>query len=228
MKITESFRSFAPSEHPPQNELQPSEPESNFTAHLPPPLSREAILALKDGELLHPPANAHDTRFILDDSITHWADPYASPEQKGAIQEIVQHDAEVLASQLLPPDQVHALNLDTDPQSTNEHPPMLSEVILLARAYDVTADPKIKDAIALIFETTPPQASDELQQAFEAAPQHGIMQQYRRILSDKERQAVQPPTPEERRFITMMRRASVQREDLPASTGSVEGTGIQS
>ena len=148
-----------------------------YTARQSTPLSdtlpAEALVSLHGWDLIHPPANANDPTYLLADSLAHLRDPDLSDQQKNEIREIVQHDAEALASQLLSPDKAEELALPPQPflsedlqnevpAPDQENPPALRDVILLVRAFDETGDPKIKGAVKLIFENTPPSASEEL------------------------------------------------------------------
>lgn len=184
----------------------------------------DVVVPLEGWDLIHPPANANDPTYLLADSLAHLRDPELSEKQKDEIREIVQHDAEALASQLLPADKVEELNLphpDTLDESlqngfrtsNEETPPMLRDVILLVRAFDETGDPKIKGAVKLIFDSMPPSASEELREAYVKALKNGtrIMREYGDISIAK----INEKNPRERateEFFRIMRTAHLKKQ----------------
>lgn len=208
-------------------------PEQKSSGHVTPHESGETtVVPLEGWGLIHPPENANDPTYVLADSLAHLRNPRLPSDEKEKIREIVQHDAEALASQLLPPEKVYELDLpphdslDENLQHEvhtpdNETPPMLREVMLLIRAFDETGDPKIKGAVKLIFEEMPPAASNELQEAYQRAMTNGT--RIMRELGDIAIEKINVPTPLEKatqEFFKVTRtahRKMLEDEKLPFS-----------
>lgn len=199
----------------PESVSQPAEPLS---------MDAQPTVSLDGWDLIHPPANANDPTYLLADSLAHLRDPGLSDERKDEIREIVQHDAEALASQLLPVDKVEELDLPPQyslskdlqmevPVPGEETPPALRDVILLVRAFDETGDPKIRGAVKLIFENTPPSASEELREAYQKAIKNGtrIMREYGDMVIAEINQN-QPPKKETEEFFRVMRNAHLKKQ----------------
>ncbi len=203
----------------------------------------EVPLNVLQGDLFHKPDSANDPEALLAESMIIFERDEGSPEvQKEAILEVVVRDAENLAAHLLPNTEVEALGLYhgtdgasilDDARQADDVPPSLRETILLARAYDVTHDDKLLEAITYILDHKPPRASDELEEAIitKMVEDEPIMRAYQRITAGNQeiQERSMTPTPSQLRFVELMKRADRRRvEGIPTkNTGDVEATGPQ-
>jgi hypothetical protein len=212
MKIKVPFHSFM---ERPQRSARTYDSAFSATS----PLETDSATPLAN-ELLLGPRNQIEPRLLLADSIDKITHTDISGEQQAIIEGIIRDDAESLAARILPLPAARALDLpvrgddgrlwrtNAKPASTEEHvPPTLPDIILLARAYDVTSDPKIADALRYILSSQPPTFSHELEVALNNASRRGtsVMDEYQNLIALQDTRINRPTDPRDVQMLLDMR-----------------------
>lgn len=126
-----------------------------------------------------------------------------TPEQQVMINQVIINDAHNLAANVLPAETVEQFGINAKHQDdiSFEHPPMLSDLFLLVRAYDGTRDEPLKQSVEYILNDVPPSLSEPLAEAFarSEASRYGssstlVMDEYRAITKTIDNELDMPHT----------------------------------
>jgi hypothetical protein len=177
-------------------------------------LGRKAIRALRQNDLLHPPANNNDPQFLLADSIAMLNSGGFSEAQDEVIRQSIQTGAEIFVAQIFSGHRLSSGDRSSIAMEQSQFlPPSLEDVLLLVRAFDATQDKNLLQTVNYILKTTPPAFSELLLDAVILAEKHRspIMTEFQRLMAEADTQLDKPKTREEYRFVQHMRNATPNR-----------------
>lgn len=143
--------------------------------------AHSSTVKLQPGEVLREVGEAHQSLAATLNVMTRYQNEATATELQ-ALQGAVVDDAHSLAVTVLPRQAVKELAIPVARHDDVgfEHPPMLSDLFLLVRAYDTTGDAALKDTIEFILETVPPNQADLIADAYRRSLEHQtpIMEEY--------------------------------------------------
>ena len=231
MRIIDSF-------HPLIGQRRPERTYSPNTDNSISDSSPEDFLPLPQSDEMLLPIDESNPRLLLADSLDKMTHGAVTELQREAIEEIIVHDAEALAAHMIPKHIADAFRLQLDNESATipraesnmeAVPATLPEVILLARAYDVTRDEKIAAALNYVLEQAPPVFSDELARAYSDArrAETPIMDVYQEYVATKDTEIDKPKDKAAALIPRLMRRASERHKNQTNDESDTERTGIR-